>query len=131
MIVWRRGGIRGRELDLRSGFRTRLVSVIQKGNWKLHLYDEEWQLDGGREKLATNHAVELYNLAEDIGERNNQADTNPAKRDELLDDVLAWLKATHALVPTNPNPACNSSAVAEKDKATGKRKKKHETEVDE
>ena len=123
--------IRGRELDLRTGFRTRPVSVIHKGNWKLHLYHEEWQLDGGREKLATNHAVELYNLAEDIGERNNLADSNPAKRDELLDDVLAWLKATHALVPTNPNPAYNSSAIADKDKVAGKRKKKHKTEADE
>ena len=118
--------IRGRELDLCTGFRTRPVSVIHKGNWKLHLYHEEWQLDGGREKLATNHAVELYNLADDIGERNNLADSNPAKRDELLDDLLAWLKATDAPVPTKPNPAYNSSAVAEKGKATGKRKKKHQ-----
>jgi len=120
---------RGRELDKRTGFRTRPVSVIHKGDWKLHLYHEEWQLDGGREKLATNNAVELYNLADDIGERNNLAGTNPAKRDELLDDLLAWLKATDALLPTKPNPAYNPSAVAEKDKAAGK--KKHETEANE
>jgi len=120
---------RGRELDVRTGFRTRPVSVIHKGDWKLHLFHEEWQLDGGREKLATNHAVELYNLAEDIGERNNLAGINPAKRDELLDDLLAWLKATDALVPTEPNPAYNPSAVATKGKAAGK--KKHETKGDE
>ncbi len=123
--------LRGRELDVRTGFRTRPVTVIHKGDWKLHLYHEEWQLDGGREKLATNKAVELYNLAEDIGERNNLADTKPAKRDELLDDLLAWLKATDALLPTKPNPAYNSSAVAEKDRNTGKRKKKHESDADE
>jgi len=97
--------IRGRELDVRTGFRTRPVSVIHKGDWKLHLYHEEWQLDGGREKLATNHAVELYNLAEDIGERNDLANSNSAKRDELLGDLFTWLESTDALVPTQPNPA--------------------------
>jgi len=71
---------KGRELDVRTGFRTRPVTVIHKGDWKLHLFHEEWQLDGGREKLATNHAVELYHLKEDIGERNDLATTNIAKR---------------------------------------------------
>ena len=42
--------IRGRPLDVRTGFRTRPVSVIRKGDWKLHLFHEEWQLDGGREQ---------------------------------------------------------------------------------
>ncbi len=119
----------GRELDLRTGFRTLTASVIYKGNWKFHLYHEEWQFDGGRDKLSTNHAVELYNLAEDIDERNNLADTNPTKRDELLDDLLAWLKTTNASVPTKPNPVYDPSAVADKDKAAGNRK--HETEADE
>ncbi|HEX4948132.1 MAG TPA: sulfatase [Blastocatellia bacterium] len=86
-------------------FRTRPVSTIRKGDWKLHLYWEEWQLDGGRGKLATNNAVELYNIAADIGERNNLVLTNPAKRDELLNDLLAWVKATNAPVPTEPHPA--------------------------
>ena len=122
---------RGRELDARTGFRTRPVTVIRKGDWKLHLYHEEWKLDGGRDSLATNNAVELYNIAEDIGERNNLVSTNPAKRDELLDDLLAWLKATDALVPTKLNSAYNPSAAAEKGKATGKRKKKHEKEAGE
>ncbi len=96
--------IRGRELDMRTGFRTRPVSVIRKGDWKLHLFQEEWQLDGGREKLASNQAVELYDLASDIGERSNLANANPARRDELLDDLLAWFKAADALIPTEPNP---------------------------
>jgi arylsulfatase A-like enzyme len=38
-------------------FRTRPVSVIRKGDWKLHLYHEQWQLDGGRSKLDSNRAV--------------------------------------------------------------------------
>lgn len=84
-------------------FRSRPTSVIRKGDWKLHLYHEEWQLDGGRAKLATNNAVELYNLAADIGERNNLAHTNQAKRDELLDELLRWFQATNAPLPTEKN----------------------------
>lgn len=88
--------IRGRD----PIFRTRPVSVIRKGDWKLHLYHEEWLLDGGREKIATNNAVELYNIAADIGERNNLVNVNKAKRDELLDDLLKWFKAVNAPLPT-------------------------------
>jgi hypothetical protein len=31
-------------------FRTRPVTVIRQGDWKLHLFHEEWLWDGGREK---------------------------------------------------------------------------------
>ena len=92
--------IRGRD----TVFRTRPVSVIRKGDWKLNLYHEEWQLDGGRTKLETNNAVELYNIAADIGERNNLANTNIAKRDELLGDLLRWFAAVNAPLPTERNP---------------------------
>jgi arylsulfatase A-like enzyme len=113
--------IRGRELDVQTGFRSRPVSVINKGGWKLHLYHEEWGLDGGRDRLATNGAVELYDLANDIGERNNLAKSYPAKRDELLGDLLGWFKTTGALVPTTPNPEFDPEASARKD---GTRKKR-------
>lgn len=88
--------IRGRD----PIFRTRPVSVIRKGDWKLFLYHEEWLLDGGREKLDTNNAVELYNLREDVGERRNLASTNKPKRDELLNDLLKWFEKTGARLPT-------------------------------
>lgn len=101
---------RGRELDVRTGFRSRPVSVIRKGDWKLHLFHEEWQLDGGRDKLAANNALELYNLADDIGEHMNLATANTAKRDELLDDLLAWFKSTGAKLPTQPNPQYDPNA---------------------
>jgi arylsulfatase A-like enzyme len=100
--------IRGRD----PVFRTRPISVIRKGDWKLHLYHEEWQLDGGRENIDTNNAIELYNIASDIGERRNLAATNKAKRDELLDDLLAWLKSTNAPMPTEKNPAYGKAARA-------------------
>ncbi len=102
--------IRGRELDVRTGFRSRPVTVIHKGDWKLHLYHEEWQLDGGRGRLATNNAVELYNLRDDIGERHNLASDNTTKRDELLEDLLAWQRSTGALFPHEPNPQYDPTA---------------------
>ena len=107
-------------------FRTRPVSVIHKGDWKLLLYHEEWVLDGGREKIDANNAVELYNLADDIGERINLAGTRKDKRDELLDDLLAWFKSTNALMPSKTNPDYNPAAGAgEKGKGAGKKNKKN------
>jgi arylsulfatase A-like enzyme len=100
--------IRGRD----PVFRTRPVSVIRKGDWKLHLYHEEWQLDGGRRTIDTNHAVELYNIASDIGERHDLAASNTARRDELLNDLLAWLNATNAPLPTEKNPAYDGKSAA-------------------
>ena len=81
-------------------FRTRPISVIRKGDWKLHLYHEEWLLDGGRAALATNKAVELYHLSEDIGERTDLSNKKTTKRDELLADLLAWFEKTKAPLPT-------------------------------
>ncbi len=97
--------IRGRD----PVFRTRPVSVIRKGDWKLHLYHEEWLLDGGRETIDSNNAVELYDVVGDVGERRNLAATRKAKRDELLGDLLAWLKTTRAPLPTR-RPAGTSTA---------------------
>lgn len=103
--------IRGRDVDVKAGFRTRPVTVISKGDWKLHFFHEEWALDGGREKLATNHAVELYNLKDDIGERKDLASSETKKRDELLDELLAWHKSSKALLATEVNPNYKPDAV--------------------
>ncbi len=84
-------------------FRTRPVSVIRKGDWKLLLFYEEWMLDGGRAEIATNNAVELYNLASDIGETDNLSNKEVEKRDELLDELLAWIEETGAPVPKEAN----------------------------
>ncbi len=81
-------------------FRSRPVSVVRRGDWKLHLYHEEWLLDGGRAGTPENHAVELYNVANDIGERIDLAASHAGKRDELLDDLLGWLAATKAKYPS-------------------------------
>jgi len=112
--------IRGRD----PVFRTRPVSVIRKGDWKLHLYHEEWQLDGGREKVDTNNAVELYNLAEDIGERNNLVAANPTQRDDLLDDLFAWFDAVPAPLPTERNPKYDPDQPPSDKKPGGRRAKR-------
>lgn len=93
--------IRGRD----PVFRTRPVSVIRKGDWKLHLYHEEWQLDGSRARVDANRSVELYDMRNDIGEWRNLAGERPDKRDELLDDLLEWFESVGAKLPTEPNPA--------------------------
>jgi arylsulfatase A-like enzyme len=87
--------IRGRD----PVFRTRPVTVMRQGDWKLHLYHEEWLLDGGRAKLSANNAVELYDLKNDEGERVNLANLNTKKRDELLNDLFAWMKKVKAPMP--------------------------------
>ncbi len=117
---------RGREVDVKGGFRTRPVNVMRSGDWKLHLFLEEWVLDGGREKLATNHAVELYNLKDDPGEFHDLSASNTAKRDELLYEMLAWQKSVNARIPTEPNPS-----YAPGTPATGKKKGKGQKSVDE
>lgn len=85
-------------------FRSRAVSTIRKGDWKLLLYHEEWVLDGGKEKLPNNNAVELYNLKEDISEKKNLAASHPKKRDEMLNELLNLMKETGATMPTERNP---------------------------
>lgn len=80
-------------------FRTRPVSVIRRGQTKLLLFYEEWLLDGGRESLATNRALELYDLASDPGERHDLSLVEPELRDSLLDELLAWVESVDAALP--------------------------------
>jgi arylsulfatase A-like enzyme len=74
-----------------SLFRTRPGSVVRYGDWKLHYYFE-------------NDEVELYNLAEDIGEKNNLATKEPEKKKELLNYLTKWWKETKAPIPIELNP---------------------------
>jgi hypothetical protein len=71
---------------------------------KCHLFMEEWSLDGGRGKVATNNSVELYNLRDDPGESVNRAQKDVAKRDEMLDALFAWHDEIGAVIPKEPNP---------------------------
>ncbi len=72
-------------------FRTRPGSAVRFGDWKLIQYFEY-------------NDLELYNLNEDTGEKKNLAETEPGKRDELLQILENWRKKTNAPVPTELNP---------------------------
>lgn len=64
--------------------------IIRDDDWKLI----EWLEDG---------ALELYNIPQDIGEKNNLALQQPDKVKELHAKLIAWRKEVNALMPT-PNP---------------------------
>ncbi len=61
--------------------------AVRLGDWKLI----EWYEDG---------ALELFNLADDIGEQRNLAAANPAKVRELHELLKAWRAETKARMPT-------------------------------
>ena len=77
-------------------FRTRPGSVIREGDWKLHYYYED---DG----------VELYNLSNDPGERENVALINTNKTEELLKKLQVWLEEENAPVEFELNPDFDSA----------------------
>lgn len=93
-------------------FRARPVTTVRRGPWKLHLFHEEWALDGGRERIETNGAVELYHLGDDIAESRNLASDHPGVRERLVDDVLAFLERTGGRIAWEPNPNFRSAAPA-------------------
>lgn len=114
--------IRGRD----SLFRSRPVTTMRKGDYKIMLYHEEWMLDGGWDKRMTNNSVELYNLNSDPGERTNIASLNPHKRDELIKDLQGWIKSTNAKMATIRTP----EQEAMKNKPQGKKKRNADEDDD-
>lgn len=82
---------KGEDESRDSLFRTRPGTVMRMGNWKLHEYFE----DG---------ALELYNLADDLGETNDLSQSNPEKTAELHQMMQSWRESTGAPVPTELNP---------------------------
>lgn len=65
-------------------------AAVREGDFKLIEFFED------------NH-IELYNLKDDIGERNNLANTNPKKVKEMLGKLHQWQKDVGAGMVT-PNP---------------------------
>ncbi|HUE70344.1 MAG TPA: sulfatase [Pirellulaceae bacterium] len=84
--------------------------AIRDGQWRLIEFFEDGK-------------VELYNLAEDIGEASDLATKNPEKRSELLEKLRAWRKEVAAQMPLT-NPAHDPSRAAEPAGGKGKNKKK-------
>ncbi|MDP6082746.1 MAG: DUF4976 domain-containing protein, partial [Verrucomicrobiota bacterium] len=86
-------------------FRTTPAGAVRMGDWKLIEYFDD-------------DTLELYNLANDIGETDNLAKQQPKKTDQLHAMLKAWRRATDAPVPTEMNPRFDSEAWR---KATRKR----------
>jgi arylsulfatase A-like enzyme len=80
-------------------WRTTPVGLIEVGDWKLMEFFEDGRL-------------ELYNLADDIGEQKNLATTMPEKARELHAKMLAWRASIGAPMPTKntPDPAVKTKA---------------------
>lgn len=76
-----------------NAWRTTPVSSIQEGPWKLMEF-----LEDGR--------LELYDLASDVGEQTNLAETQPDRARELYAKLVAWRQGISAPMPTpNDNSA--------------------------
>jgi arylsulfatase A-like enzyme len=76
---------------MEGAWRTTPAGAVRAGEWKLIEFFEDGRL-------------ELYHLADDIGERRDLADLHPEKRDELHRLMRDWRRETGAPVPTEPNP---------------------------
>lgn len=84
-------------------------AAIRRGDWKLL----EWQEDG---------RVELFNLAQDLGERQDLAAREPQRVAQLRDELRAWQKHVGAKAPTpnaNYDPAAPSGRIAVRVPARG------------
>jgi arylsulfatase A-like enzyme len=78
-------------------WRTTPAGAIRQGDWKLIEFFED-----GR--------VELYNLKNDISEKNDLAKTKPDKTKELHHILIQWRKSVNAPVPTEKNPSYDPAA---------------------
>jgi arylsulfatase A-like enzyme len=67
-------------------WRTTPVGAIRSGDYKLLQFFE-------------NDRVELYNLATDIGERNNLARVKPALANQLKAKLMSWRESIEAPMP--------------------------------
>lgn len=77
-----------------GAWRTTPAGAVRQGDWKLIEFFEDGKL-------------ELYNLTEDIGEKNNLAKKLPGKAKELHRVLAEWRKSVNAPVPTEKNPRYN------------------------
>ncbi|MSU24901.1 MAG: DUF4976 domain-containing protein [Opitutus sp.] len=82
-------------------FRTRPVSTMIEGDWKLMEFIEDSRL-------------ELYNLREDIGETKNLAAPMPDKAKELHAKLVAWRATVKAPMPTKNDGAASPEAAKKK-----------------
>lgn len=66
--------------------------AIRKGTWKLVKTMEGPLVDADPATQADLSSAQLFNLADDVGEKNNLATAHPEKVKELADEWLRWNK---------------------------------------
>ena len=69
-----------------GSWRTTPAGAIRSGDWKLQEFFEDGRL-------------ELYNLREDLGQKNNLAAAQPDKVKQLHDRLAAWRQSVNAPMP--------------------------------
>ncbi len=89
-------------------WRTTPAGAVRQGDFKLIEFFEDGK-------------TELYNLKDDLGEKNNLAGTMPEKAKELHRMLIEWRKTVDAPVPTEKNPDYDPAA-----RAAGKKNSKIE-----
>lgn len=88
-------------------WRTTPCGVIRDGDWKLIEYFEDGRL-------------ELYNLADDLGETKNLADSEPERATEMRKQLVAWRESVNAKLPT-PNEPMIKNGDKRDNKAAGRK----------
>jgi uncharacterized sulfatase len=81
--------------DLRWG--STPCAVIRVGPWKLINYFGDWFDNRGAYHRGAH--LELYNLTDDLGERDNLARENPQRATELQRELRSWLESVPAEIP--------------------------------
>lgn len=94
---------------------------VHSGDWKLI------RIFHGGENGA--HRWKLFNLANDLGEKNDLAAQEPQRVKELDARIETFLTDTHAVVPL-PNPAFNPAAYHPEEEGVVKPKNKKEATAD-
>jgi arylsulfatase A-like enzyme len=107
-IYWHFPGYLGAGAD---GWRTTPSGAIRVGDYKLLEFFEDGHL-------------ELYNLRDDLSQKNDLAKSQPEKTKELHDKLVAWRESIDAPLPTKREPGQESPA--KKKGKKGKRKAKAE-----
>jgi len=92
-------------------WRTTPAGAVRLGDWKLIEFFEDGKL-------------ELYNIKDDISEKNDLAGTMPDKVEELARKLVQWRKSVGAPIPTEKNPQYDPKARAAGWKKARQRKKK-------
>ena len=82
-------------------WRTTPVSAARHDNWKLiHFYETD--------------KSELYDLSQDIGEKNDLSLHYPKQKKKMEKKLNKWLRKTHAPLPTKTNPDFDEAAREQK-----------------